>query len=70
MPTLPGKESFEGEIVHSHNYRTPELYKDQVVVLLGANASGQDIALEISAFAKKVGLMSGSSSGYQDSSGL
>ncbi|GFS20044.1 flavin-containing monooxygenase [Elysia marginata] len=54
LPTLPGSESYEGQIVHSHNYRRPEPYRDQVVVMLGANASGQDIALELSDVAKKV----------------
>ncbi|KAK3799153.1 hypothetical protein RRG08_051428 [Elysia crispata] len=54
IPTLPGSDLFEGHIMHSHNYRKPESFKDHVIVVLGANSSGQDIALELSAVAKKV----------------
>ncbi|RUS81445.1 hypothetical protein EGW08_010785 [Elysia chlorotica] len=54
VPTLVGEELFEGHIMHSHNYRKPDSFKDKVVVILGANSSGQDIALELSAVAKKV----------------
>lgn len=45
---------FEGDVVHSHDYRVPETYKDKVVVCLGGNASGQDLGLDIAKLAKKV----------------
>ena len=54
-PEFPGQNNFIGEIIHSHNYRKPEPYKDKTVVLLGANSSGQDIAIELSKVAKEVG---------------
>ncbi|GFO34733.1 flavin-containing monooxygenase [Plakobranchus ocellatus] len=54
VPPLPGQESFQGRVMHSHDYRYPETFKDQVVVLLGANSSGQDIAVELSSMASKV----------------
>jgi len=45
---------FQGEITHSHNYRVPDVYKDQTVVCLGAAASGQDLSLDVATVAKKV----------------
>ncbi|ESO82679.1 hypothetical protein LOTGIDRAFT_177635 [Lottia gigantea] len=53
-PSLPGIEKFKGEIIHSHNYRDEESMRDKVVMVLGAGASGQDIAIEISSTAKNV----------------
>lgn len=40
--------------MHSHNYRTPEPFQDQSVVVVGLGASGIDIAREISHVAKEV----------------
>lgn len=56
MPNIPGQDTFTGEILHSHDFRHPEAFKDKRVLVLGAGASGQDIALDIGKFAKKVTL--------------
>lgn len=47
-------DEFKGIIVHSHDYRVPDPFKDKVVVCLGGAASGQDICLDIATQAKKV----------------
>ena len=57
IPELPGLADFEGMIMHSHNYRIPEVFKDKVVAILGAGSSGQDMALDIAPFAKHVSLL-------------
>lgn len=54
VPHIEGDDIFSGTIVHSHDYRTPETYKDQTVVCLGAAASGQDVSLDIATQAKAV----------------
>lgn len=54
IPDIPGLDTFTGKCLHSKDYRTPEVYKDQVVVCIGAMSSGQDIALGIAKHAKKV----------------
>ena len=54
MPKTPGLESFPGQIIHSHDYREPEYFRDQTVLCLGAAASGMDISIDISNYAKKV----------------
>ena len=47
VPALPGAASFRGLQLHSHNYRRPQAFAGQRVVLLGGRASGVDIAIEI-----------------------
>ena len=54
IPSLPGKEKFEGLFMHSHSYRHPEVLQDLAVLCLGAGPSGTDIALEIAPFCKQV----------------
>ena len=54
IPDLPGIESFEGLVLHSHDYRTPQMFTDKTVAVLGAAASGSDIGLEIASVAKRL----------------
>ncbi|XP_076668717.1 senecionine N-oxygenase-like [Andrena cerasifolii] len=54
MPTLKGQNIFQGQQLHSHDYRVPELFADKTVVVLGAGPSGMDLALDISKKAKRV----------------
>ncbi|KAI4333020.1 hypothetical protein L6164_017877 [Bauhinia variegata] len=52
--TLPGIEKWPGYQIHSHNYRVPEQFRDQVVVLIGYGASAFDISRDIARVAKEV----------------
>ena len=54
IPEMSGMESFTGEIMHSHDYRMPNRFKDKRVAVLGAAASGTDIGMEIASEAKHV----------------
>uniref|UniRef100_J3N4R7 Flavin-containing monooxygenase n=2 Tax=Oryza brachyantha TaxID=4533 RepID=J3N4R7_ORYBR len=40
--------------MHSHNYRVPEPFHDQVVIIIGASASAVDISRDIAGVAKEV----------------
>ncbi|KAL6598645.1 hypothetical protein ACP70R_046344 [Stipagrostis hirtigluma subsp. patula] len=42
--------------LHSHSYRVPDPFRDEVVVVVGCGESGLDIALELSGVAKEVHL--------------
>ncbi len=42
--------------MHSHTYRTPDVFRGQRVAVLGASASGIDIGLEAATEARRVGL--------------
>ncbi|XP_071701351.1 flavin-containing monooxygenase FMO GS-OX5-like [Rutidosis leptorrhynchoides] len=56
-----GIEKWTRKQVHSHNYRVPEPYRDQVVVVIGSGYSAIDISREIATAAKEVHLSSRSS---------
>lgn len=51
-PDIPGE--FGGEIIHSRDYRTPDLAIGKRVVVLGAGNSAADIACELSWHADRV----------------
>nr|XP_027070952.1 flavin-containing monooxygenase FMO GS-OX2-like isoform X2 [Coffea arabica]XP_027072111.1 flavin-containing monooxygenase FMO GS-OX2-like [Coffea arabica] len=54
LVNAPGIKKWPGKQIHSHNYRVPEPYKDQVVVVIGHGPSGFDIAFDIAKVAKEV----------------
>ena len=54
MPELPGK--FEGEIIHSHSYKTNTPFTNKKVLVIGAGNSGCDCAVEISRVAESVSI--------------
>lgn len=52
--SLTGLDSFKGEIVHSHDYKTLMGYEDKRIVVIGIGNSGGDAAVELSRVAKQV----------------
>ncbi|KAK0161256.1 hypothetical protein PV327_009745 [Microctonus hyperodae] len=54
IPVIIGIETFSGDSMHSHDYRTPEKYENKIVIILGAGFSGIDIGVEISDYAQHV----------------
>jgi len=54
MPETISLDKFEGLMLHSHDYRDPERFKDRRVLVLGAGPSGTDIVTEIAPFVGKV----------------
>lgn len=54
IPSIKDIEKFCGRQTHSHDYREPEPFKGERVVILGAGPSGVDISLEVAAVAKEV----------------
>jgi len=51
-PAFPGSENFEGEQIHSHDYKHESQLVDKDVVVLGVGNSGMDIAVDASYHAK------------------
>jgi cation diffusion facilitator CzcD-associated flavoprotein CzcO len=43
LPDVPGAGSWPGLQMHSHNYRVPEAFTVQVVVVVGASNSGMTL---------------------------
>ncbi|XP_059651575.1 flavin-containing monooxygenase FMO GS-OX5-like [Cornus florida] len=58
IANFPGIEKWPGKQVHSHNYRVAEPFRNQVVVMIGAGYSANDISREIAEVAKEVHLSS------------
>ena len=52
-PAFPGADGFEGEQVHVHDYREPEVLRGKRVLVLGIGNSATDIAVEASRIAEK-----------------
>jgi cation diffusion facilitator CzcD-associated flavoprotein CzcO len=47
-------EAWPGKQMHSHNYRVPEPFHDQVVIIIGASASAVDISRDLAGVAEEV----------------
>jgi len=52
-PAFPGSEEFEGEQLHAHHYREPDVLRGKRVLVLGLGNSATDIAVESSRIADK-----------------
>jgi dimethylaniline monooxygenase (N-oxide forming) len=52
-PAFPGAGEFEGEQIHAHGYREPDVLRDKRVLVLGIGNSAVDIAVESSRIGAK-----------------
>eukprot|EP00892_Ulva_mutabilis_P007447 jgi/Ulvmu1/5074/UM021_0091.1 len=53
-PDFPGLDTYPGACEHSHSYRHPDVYSGKRVLIVGAHASGEDIAWDIAPYAAAV----------------
>ncbi|XP_011552845.2 senecionine N-oxygenase isoform X1 [Plutella xylostella] len=54
IPDIKGLKEYQGDVMHSHDYRVPEIFAGKKVLVIGAGPSGMDIALEITSVSPKV----------------
>ncbi|CAI9091016.1 OLC1v1025934C1 [Oldenlandia corymbosa var. corymbosa] len=54
LPDIKGMDEWKRKQMHSHIYRIPQPFKNEVVVVVGNSQSGQDISMELSKVAKEV----------------
>lgn len=54
VPEINGKETFVGKQIHSHNYRKPDTFEGDNVLLIGGGPSGKDIVYALATKAKHV----------------
>jgi cation diffusion facilitator CzcD-associated flavoprotein CzcO len=54
FPNIEGIDTFNGNIIHSHDYRIPNYYLNKNVLVLGGGHSGTDISIEVSQYANMV----------------
>ncbi|KAD4888907.1 hypothetical protein E3N88_20980 [Mikania micrantha] len=58
LPSIKGMDAWRRKQMHSHLYRAPEPFRNQVVVVVGNSLSGQDISMELVNVAKEIHLSS------------
>ncbi|KAM3840230.1 flavin-containing monooxygenase 1-like isoform 1-T3 [Vipera latastei] len=54
LNSYPGLKKFNGHYFHSRDYKTPEVFRDKKVLVIGMGNSGVDIAVEATQTAKTV----------------
>jgi cation diffusion facilitator CzcD-associated flavoprotein CzcO len=47
LPDWPGRDSFEGELIHGQDYRNPEPYRGKDVLVVGSGNTGAEIAVDL-----------------------
>ena len=47
VPEFPGMKEFQGEIMHSHDYKDQKGYEDKRIIVVGIGNSGADAAVEL-----------------------
>jgi putative flavoprotein involved in K+ transport len=47
MPEYPGRDGFEGELVHASQYRNAEPYRGRDVLVVGSGNTGAEIAVDL-----------------------
>ena len=55
--SLPGQDNFRGRIIHAHDIKSCESFRDQRVLIVGLGNSGCDLAVECASIAKQVPLV-------------
>ncbi|KAI3884336.1 hypothetical protein MKX03_006814 [Papaver bracteatum] len=56
LPNIKGMDSWRRKQMHSHIYRIPDPFRNEVVVVVGNSLSGTDISMELVGVAKKIHL--------------
>lgn len=56
VPKFHGLDKFKGSVIHSHDYRKMDPYRNKNVLLIGAGFSGIDIARALASVAKSVSI--------------
>lgn len=49
LPSWPGRETYEGELLHASRYRNPDPYAGKDVLVVGAGNTGAEIAADLAA---------------------
>ncbi|XP_061351991.1 flavin-containing monooxygenase FMO GS-OX-like 9 [Gastrolobium bilobum] len=58
LPSIKGMDTWKRNQMHSHIYRSPEPFRNEIVVVVGNSLSGQDISIELVEEAKEVHMSS------------
>ncbi len=53
IPEYKGMDSFPGRIMHSHDFRDAEEFRDKDIIVLGSSYSAEDVALQCNKYGAK-----------------
>lgn len=56
-PNLPGRELFQGRMLHVNDYQNPQPFRGQRVLVVGAGNSGTEVAAELAAAGIETGIV-------------
>ncbi|XP_037041724.1 senecionine N-oxygenase-like isoform X2 [Bradysia coprophila] len=56
IPEIDGVNEFKEKLMHSHDFRSAEVFRDEDVLIIGAGTSGCDLVIHLSRIAKTVTL--------------
>ncbi|XP_073156325.1 probable indole-3-pyruvate monooxygenase YUCCA10 [Henckelia pumila] len=56
-PEIEGLQSFDGEILHSTQYKNGESFKDKSVLVVGSGNSGMEISLDLANYGAKTSIV-------------
>jgi dimethylaniline monooxygenase (N-oxide forming) len=56
IPFFPGRLAYQGQLLHSRDYKGPEGFEGKQIVVVGAGSSAADIAVELSRVASSLTL--------------
>lgn len=54
IPNFEGRDLYQGQQLHSHDYRNPELFEGQDILVIGGNFSAVDVVHQTAKHAKRV----------------
>lgn len=54
IPEIDGASEFKGKVIHSHDFRDAERFRNEQVLVIGQGPSGTDIATKLENVAKKL----------------
>ncbi|KAI8226950.1 hypothetical protein K4K55_008236 [Colletotrichum sp. SAR 10_96] len=57
IPDFKGRDTFKGEVLHSHYYRSPTRFEGKKVVIIGLGSTAVDVACEIGPLAKELNVV-------------
>ncbi|KAG4076275.1 hypothetical protein HA402_014824 [Bradysia odoriphaga] len=53
IPDIPGRDLYGGKVLHTHSYRTADIFKGETVLVVGCGSSGVDVSYLVSKTATK-----------------
>ena len=57
IPSIPGMEDFQGQVIHTNSFKDAASYADKTVVVIGLGNSSVDVCTELASLTNQVSAM-------------